>query len=933
MTTTIHYHNDDDRRHHPQQPMCSNSIKKPAALRRDNNDISPKLSGRPMAKTRTTKSKIKIYVGGGGPIKTYLQSPQQQLQLLRPTILRRRQCRLIQESSNDAVAESPGPVMMSVVSNNKYDHSNCCHRRHRQQQHHRLRRGGVFRRWRPTTSMISIAVFCFTTMILWNNEIVVFVKADQVDEEITTSSAPSEEAVATFSPTDGGTMTMTTMPSSAPSEEEVTISPVAGPIETAAPVVSQPTDLPTDIPAALVPTTFPSDMPSSMPTDSFSPTINPTQSPTMSPTFRQLVTSSGQFSQRFDVGDGQLFSDDELGLIEGLYRSYTPQFAVPPGVVAAGLITTICDINSQVEVIPVVTDGGRRRRELAAAGRPSDLDEKLTIGKFDPPRLRRQKSFPSGSSSSTFTNTNSTKLNGILVPTRHNGNRTKHVQQRKIRTNRKRNRNRKKMLYDSTMSYSSSIQVQAKRRRLQNVEVIQLDYTMTYESKAINVTVYPVLFQNWVNTNLDTVTVQMQTLGLNVTQAQIANRVIPRTEAPTVSMFPSMAPSELPSMSPAPTIAPSLATEPPIPDSGSGNDAIIIGVSVAVALLLIGIAVMIWCRSRKQRRQMKYQSSSSMKQNAQQASGREQGYEGSGWDGQGDAAQASYHSNNNYYSSDNPDMLNSSYQQYEGQDQELAATPNQSFLSAGNPMGGGSVDGIEPDATQMLADEFDQYQDHDLERMRADVGGNLEGCDGMMNEAVARALIDVDDDLMDSEEASEYMWGCPIGSTGIQIEAGVLWYVMDWMKRNNKASVEEKRTFMQEILNKMVASVRKGYIGPDDASRTIHECGALLGVQLAAEMPSTTIAITGLRKNATAQDIQRAFSKFGQVVTAEVAPNQRGFGIIRFSADDSVNRAVQKYKTDGEVVVQDVGVQLKAIRPEIIAAGNGDATNGNGKIP
>ena len=137
---------------------------------------------------------------------------------------------------------------------------------------------------------------------------------------------------------------------------------------------------------------------------------------------------------------------------------------------------------------------------------------------------------------------------------------------------------------------------------------------------------------------------------------------------------------------------------------------------------------------------------------------------------------------------------------------------------------------------------------------------------------------------------------------------------------------------MQEILNKMVASVRKGYIGPDDASRAIHECGALLGVQLAAEMPSTTIAITGLRKNATAQDIQRAFSKFGQVVTAEVAPNQRGFGIIRFSTDDSVNRAVQKYETDGEVVVQDVGVQLKAIRSEIIAAGNGGATNGNGMV-
>ena len=682
--------------------------------------------------------------------------------------------------------------MVSVVPNKKDDHDNRCHRGHLQTQH-QPRKRGVFRRWRLTTSMISIVAFCFATMISRNNGVVVYVKADQIDEETTTSQAPSEEAVTTISPTIGGTTT--TEPSSAPVEEEVTISPVAGPVETDAPVGSQPTELPTKIPTALGPTAFPSDMPSSIPTDSFSPTTSPTDNPTIAPTFRDLIVSSGQFNQRFDVGNGQLFTEDELGLIEGLYRSYTPQFAVPPGAVAAGLITTNCRVNGQVEVLPVVTDGdgGRTRRKLAAGGRPSEdlIGKRMTIDKFGPPHLRRQKSFPSSSSSSTSNSTNATKANGMLVPARQKGNRTKHLQPRIVRHNRGRDRKRKKMLSDSIVSYSTSMQVQAKQRRLQNVEVIQLDFTMTYESRAVNVTVYPVLFQNYINTNLDTVTVQMQTLGLNVTQAQIANRVIPRTEAPTVSLAPSVAPSDFPSISPAPTVAPSIATDPPAPSRG-GTDAIVIGISVAVALLLVGIGVMIWCRSRKQRRQMKYQSSSSMKQNAQQASGREQGYEGSGWDGQGDAVQTSYHSNNNFYGSDNPDMINSSYQQYEGQDQELAATPNQSFLSAGNPLGGGSVDGIEPDATQMLADEFDQYQDHDLEQMRADVEGNLEGCDGMMNEAVARALIDVDDDLMNSEEASEYLWSCPIGSTGIQIEAGVLWYVMDWMKRNNKASVEEK---------------------------------------------------------------------------------------------------------------------------------------------
>ena len=76
----------------------------------------------------------------------------------------------------------------------------------------------------------------------------------------------------------------------------------------------------------------------------------------------------------------------------------------------------------------------------------------------------------------------------------------------------------------------------------------------------------------------------------------------------------------------------------------------------------------------------------------------------------------------------------------------------------------------------------------------------------------------------------------------------------------------------------MVASVRHGVLGPEEASRSIHECAALLGLQLATEIPGTTLIITGMRKTVTAEDMIDAFSEFGEISEAAVASNQRGFG-------------------------------------------------------
>lgn len=116
---------------------------------------------------------------------------------------------------------------------------------------------------------------------------------------------------------------------------------------------------------------------------------------------------------------------------------------------------------------------------------------------------------------------------------------------------------------------------------------------------------------------------------------------------------------------------------------------------------------------------------------------------------------------------------------------------NQSLLSAGNSMAGDSGD--EADMTQMMADEFDQYKDQNLEKIRAEVEGGIEGCEGMMSQAVARALIDEDDIAFGTGDGTgDYFWGGNENVTGAEIEASALGDVMDRLKLDENASIEEK---------------------------------------------------------------------------------------------------------------------------------------------
>jgi hypothetical protein len=336
------------------------------------------------------------------------------------------------------------------------------------------------------------------------------------------------------------------------------------------------------------------------------------------------------------------------------------------------------------------------------------------------------------------------------------------------------------------------------RRGLQQFDYVDVDYDMTYSSVYINVTDYPISFQQYINRNNDTIVSKMQTLGLNVTHAQHAQRFVVITTAPTVApgpvptAMPTFAPtsSNSPSSFPSSTTSLSPTTQPadqtpfptaslPSPSDGDGppTETIVIVVSVVVAGSIVLVGLLIYYRKRAFERERRFQSDA-VRRTPEGIWNR--GVQPTSY-GTPSPNNTGYKTNN--YSGKLPQVMA----------RDGMASPseslisNQSLLSAGNSIGGDSGD--EADATHGLADEFDQYKDQNLEKMRADVEGNLTGFDSMMSQALTRALIDEDDDHI---VPTELLWGGSGRLAGAEIEASALGEVTDWLKRKENANVEEK---------------------------------------------------------------------------------------------------------------------------------------------
>lgn len=68
--------------------------------------------------------------------------------------------------------------------------------------------------------------------------------------------------------------------------------------------------------------------------------------------------------------------------------------------------------------------------------------------------------------------------------------------------------------------------------------VLSVIYNMTYSSRHHNVTLYPLLFQNWTNSNLDDIMEHLLILRMNVTSLGSAVRLTINTSPPTAAPSP-----------------------------------------------------------------------------------------------------------------------------------------------------------------------------------------------------------------------------------------------------------------------------------------------------------------------------------------------------------------------------------------------------------
>jgi hypothetical protein len=310
------------------------------------------------------------------------------------------------------------------------------------------------------------------------------------------------------------------------------------------------------------------------------------------------------------------------------------------------------------------------------------------------------------------------------------------------------------------------------RRILQGFFFNQVEYSMTYRSRVENVTAYLSLFEIYVNGNLDRLTADLQNAGLAVTDSRSAFKNV-ATEAPTtIPTGPTSAPSlvftrdpSIPDETAVPTVVPTLDGSPtPLAgDNGGRKTTTVVTVSVIAALSVMLVALCVLYRQHQRNIKEKSQEQAAAAGASKTVA---TGY----------ASQSEMHVDTGQPYNDTikiPPL-----------DSKVS---NELILSAGtSPLSEGSERG--DDKTHNLADEFDQYKDQNLEKMRTGVEDNISGFDGAMSQALTKVLMGDDD--TEAIDMNELRWG---GSgDSIEIEATALYEVTDWLKRKELATVEER---------------------------------------------------------------------------------------------------------------------------------------------
>lgn len=125
-------------------------------------------------------------------------------------------------------------------------------------------------------------------------------------------------------------------------------------------------------------------------------------------------------------------------------------------------------------------------------------------------------------------------------------------------------------------------------------------------------------------------------------------------------------------------------------------------------------------------------------------------------------------------------------------DQHHFIPPNEDMISSRSLISGvysvGSDSMFEQDPGNHLIDEFDEYRDQGLEKMRDDIEASISESDDMMSQAMTRAYMMDDDDLM--AEGIDPNFIGPLDA--MDVEVTELCATNDWKKKRQGATVDEK---------------------------------------------------------------------------------------------------------------------------------------------
>jgi len=452
-------------------------------------------------------------------------------------------------------------------------------------------------------------------------------------------------------------------------------------------------------------------------------------------------------------------------------------------------------------------------------------------------------------------------------------------------------------------------QQQQQFRQLQSDTELTLvvEFTMEYTSRyGIDVSDYPDKFKTYINGNLPAVTLDMQRKFLPVSEAMNVILFIdkptpkPTTKEPTLtpttesSVVPT---TQFPSTSPTLPISPTSPTKQPTDGNPDGQKSFIIGLAAGLGGATAIVILLIWYMRRK---------------NARIRAARQFAQGGGENDESIEIVSADSPVAAEIGGSGNSGGVNRSVVVIGGRDATDSIFSKDTILSNPSMVSGGGSGSFSSDSDQnhennglkSLQDEFDMHKNQNMELMTG--GASL---------AMTRALME-DEDNMDKNQWSNSKRGKGGMDDPESIEANALCETHDWLRKNEKSSLEERNAFFQQILNKMVYTVRQG-LNPSDGTSIIHSCAAMLGLQLENDLPNNVLLVTGLLKTKDTTQGRKylieAFEPFGDIESAAIASSNKGFGFVRFVHPRSVQRALERFRTS-EIEVQDVSVMIRALK-------------------